>query len=77
MAGALKQALLEGLADATGFFAGALAGWLIGRALGCDVLAAGAWTSRTLIGWLLLLAGCGAGKWAAHQVKARLPGRTR
>ncbi|OYU76585.1 MAG: hypothetical protein CFE45_31460 [Burkholderiales bacterium PBB5] len=77
MAGALKQAVLEGLADATGFFAGALAGWLIGRALGCDVLAPGGSTSRTLIGWLLLLAGCGAGKWAAQRVKARLAGRPR
>jgi len=77
MASALKQAMLEGLADAAGFFGGALAGWLAGRALGCDVLAAGDWTARTLAGWLLLLLGCGAGKWAADRAKARLPGRAR
>ncbi len=61
----------QGLADALGFVAGALAGWQLGRLLGFDVLAPGEWNTRTVIGWLFLLAGCGAGKWASMRWKAR------
>jgi hypothetical protein len=70
-----KRALQEGLADAVGFFAGALGGWQLGRVFGLDLLAPGEFNRHTLVAWLILLAGCGAGKWAAERVKAwrRLP----
>ena len=71
---AAGDALTEGLADALGFVVGALAGWQLGRLLGFDVLAPGEWNTRTVIGWLLLLAGCGAGKWASMRWKARRAG---
>ena len=72
MADAARQALLEGLADALGFFVGAVAGWQAGRVLGLDLLAPGAWTLATLGAWALLLVGCGVGKWAAERAKAWL-----
>ena len=67
----VADALSEGLADAAGFLGGALAGWQLGGWLGLDVLAPGPWTARTLAGWLILLAGCGAGKWASLRWRAR------
>lgn len=66
-----REALTEGLADAVGFVVGALAGWLLGRWLGFDVLAPGEWGANAIIGWLLLLAGCGAGKWASNRWQMR------
>jgi hypothetical protein len=66
-----RSALAEGLADAVGFVGGALAGWWAGRLLGFDILASGESTARTLIAWMLLLAGCGAGKWVSLQWRAR------
>lgn len=71
MAGNARAALAEGLADAAGFLAGALLGWQAGRLLGVDVLASGLGPLQTAAGWALLLAGCGAGKWASMQWKAR------
>ena len=65
------DALREGLVDALGFVGGALLGWQVGRWLGFDVLAPGDWTARTLLGWLILLAGCGLGKWASLRWRAR------
>ena len=62
-----QNALTEGVVDAIGFVGGALLGWQWGRWLGFDVLAPGEWTSRSLIGWALLLAGCGLGKWMSLQ----------
>lgn len=62
-----QNALTEGVVDAIGFVGGALLGWQWGRWLGFDVLAPGEWTSRSLIGWALLLAGCGLGKWVSLQ----------
>ena len=62
-----QAALAEGVVDAIGFVGGALLGWQWGRWLGFDVLAPGEWTSRSLIGWALLLAGCGLGKWVSLQ----------
>ena len=70
-----SAALAEGLVDAAGFVGGALAGWQLGRWLGVDVLAPGDWTLRTLAGWLLLLLGCGLGKWASLRWRARQPWR--
>ena len=67
----LADALSEGLVDGAGFLGGALIGWQVGRWLGLDVLAPGAWTARTAVGCLILLAGCGAGKWASLRWRAR------
>jgi hypothetical protein len=66
-----KDALAEGLADAAGFVLGALAGWQLGSLLGFDLLAPGEWNAGTLVAWGLLMAGCGAGKWASLQWRAR------
>jgi len=71
MAGDARAALAEGLADAVGFLAGALLGWQAGLLFGVDVLASGLSTAQTAAAWALLLAGCGAGKWASMQWKAR------
>ena len=70
-----RDALAEGLVDAAGFVGGALAGWQLGRWLGFDVLAPGDWAWRTLVGWALLLLGCGVGKWASLRWRARQPPR--
>ena len=71
MASNLRQALADGLADAVGFVGGALIGWQLGKALGYDVLASDNPDSRNVVGWILLLAGCGAGKWASLRWRAR------
>jgi hypothetical protein len=71
MAQDAKGALAEGLADAAGFVGGALAGWQLGRLFGFDVLAPGPWDGHAMIGWAFLLAGCGLGKWASMQWRAR------
>ena len=70
MATPLRQALIEGLVDAVGVVGGALIGWQMGKALGYDVLASGNADSRNAVGWILLLAGCGAGKWASLRWRA-------
>jgi hypothetical protein len=67
----LRQALIDGLTDAVGFVGGALIGWQAGKVLGYDVLASGSADSRNVVGWILLLAGCGAGKWASLRWRAR------
>ena len=72
MTPALRQALIDGLTDAIGFVAGALLGWQAGKALGYDVLASSNPDSPNAIGWILLLAGCGAGKWASLRWRAVL-----
>ena len=69
------EALHSGLADAVGFLGGALLGWQAGRWLGFDVLAPGTAWASTLPGWLLLLAGCGAGKWASLRWQAYRAGK--
>jgi hypothetical protein len=70
MATDLRQALTEGVIDAVGFVSGALIGWQLGKALGHDVLANADPDSRNVLGWILLLAGCGAGKWASLRWRA-------
>jgi hypothetical protein len=70
MAQNAREALVEGLSDAAGFVLGALAGWLLGRLLGFDALAGGAWDGRATIGLVFVLAGCGAGKWVANRWRA-------
>ena len=71
MATHLRNALVEGVVDAVGFVGGAVIGWQLGKALGYDVLASGNPDSRNVVGWILLLAGCGAGKWASLRWRAR------
>ena len=71
MAQNAREALIEGLSDAVGFVLGALAGWQIGRWLGFDALAGGAWDGRATIGLEFVLLGCGAGKWTANRWRAK------
>ncbi len=71
MATDLHQALTDGLTDAVGFVGGAVIGWQLGKALGYDVLASANPDSPNAVGWILLLAGCGAGKWASLRWRAR------
>lgn len=65
-----RDALAVGLSDALGFVLGALAGWQLGRWLGFDAMAGAQWDARALLGLLFVLAGCGAGKWAAGRWQA-------
>jgi len=71
MAQNAREALIEGLSDALCFVLGALAGLLVGRWLGFDALASGAWDGRAIIGLAFVLLGCGAGKWAANRWRAK------
>ncbi|CAM3997719.1 hypothetical protein [Roseateles saccharophilus] len=64
----LERALREGLADAIGFVAGALAGWWLGRQFGIDFIASPDWNARQLVGLGLIVAGCGAGRWLARRL---------
>ena len=70
MASDLRRAGAEGVVDALGFVAGALIGWQVGKALGYDVLASAGTDTKNALGWILLLAGCGAGKWASLRWRA-------
>lgn len=65
-----RRALITGVADAAGFVLGALAGWLVGRWLGYDFVAAPGYGGTQLIGLACILAGCGLGKWAARRLAA-------
>ncbi|PZP35130.1 MAG: hypothetical protein DI603_04420 [Roseateles depolymerans] len=64
----LDRALREGLADALGFFVGALAGWGLGRWLGVDFVASTEWNAAQVGALLLIVAGCGAGRWLARRL---------
>jgi len=54
----MKQLLIAGLVDAAGFSGGALLGFLLGKAIGADVFAAG-YGNASMIG--ILLCGLGGG----------------
>ena len=60
-----RELLVEGLSDAVGFVLGALAGWAAGVWLGLDFFAEPGYTPRAMAGLVLIMLGCGAGKWAA------------
>ncbi|MCF8204839.1 hypothetical protein [Roseateles puraquae] len=62
------RAMREGLADAIGFVAGALAGWWLGRQFGIDFIASPEWNARQIIGLLLIVAGCGVGRAVARRL---------
>jgi len=64
----LNRALREGLADAIGFVGGALAGWQLGRWLGVDFVASTEWNAAQIAALLLIVAGCGAGRWLARRL---------
>lgn len=64
----LNRALREGLADAIGFVAGALAGWGLGRWLGVDFIASSEWSAAQLGALALIVAGCGAGRWLSRRL---------
>jgi hypothetical protein len=58
----IKQAALEGLADAAGFVLGALAGWQLGSAFGYDFVNTPGWGLPQVTGLLFIVLGCGAGR---------------
>ena len=68
MAQDFDRAMREGLADAVGFVLGALAGWWLGRQFGIDFIASTDWNAQQLIGLLLIVAGCGGGRWLARRL---------
>lgn len=71
MAQDFDRAMREALADAVGFVGGALAGWGLGRQFGIDFVASPDWNGRQLIGLLLIVAGCGAGRFLARRLMLR------
>ncbi|MDO9436955.1 hypothetical protein [Hydrogenophaga sp.] len=65
----IRNALKEGLADASGFVIGSLAGWALGRQLGLDFFAApDAFGWREMAGLALIALGCGVGKVVARRM---------
>jgi hypothetical protein len=72
MAGAARNALIEGLCDAAGFVLGALAGWWLGRMLGFDFVNSAGYGPREMVGLLFILVGCGLGRLLSQRVKAAL-----
>jgi len=59
----LKKAAMEGLADALGFVLGGIAGWQLGLLLGFDFVGTQEWNAAQMIGLVLIVLGCGAGRW--------------
>ncbi len=70
----LKNSLAEGVVDALGFVAGALAGGLLARALGFDFMTENGWGTTSMIGILLVGLGAGLGKTAARRLLRRRSG---
>lgn len=68
----LKKALHLGLADALGFVLGAIAGWQLGLRLGFDFVNNPDWGGPQIFGLLLIVAGCGAGRWFFRSLLARI-----
>ena len=62
------RAVREGLADAIGFVGGALGGWWLGRAFGVDFIASDEWNATQMAALVLIVVGCGVGRWAARKV---------
>ncbi|MBW8843934.1 MAG: hypothetical protein JF607_03025 [Burkholderiales bacterium] len=68
MAQDFDGAMREGLADAIGFVLGALAGWWLGRQFGIDFIASPDWNVRQIVGLVLIVAGCGGGRFLARRL---------
>lgn len=68
MAQDFDRAMREGLADAIGFVGGALIGWWVGRQFGIDFIASTDWNAQQVVGLVLIVAGCGLGRWAARKL---------
>jgi len=68
-----KNALGEGLVDALGFVAGAMAGGLIARSFGLDFLTEQGWGTGSIAGILLVGLGAGMGKTLARKLLRREP----
>ena len=68
MAQDFDRAMREGLADAVGFVGGALAGWWLGRQFGIDFIASSEWNARQIVGLVLIVAGCGVGRFIARRL---------
>ena len=64
-----KPLLMEGIADATGFVGGALAGFWLGRLFGLDIFAAGYGTA-SILGIVMVGLGGGLGLQAARRWRA-------
>ena len=69
----LKNALAEGVVDALGFVAGAMAGGLLARALGFDFLGEQGWGGSSMAGILLVGLGAGLGRGLARKLLRRAP----
>ena len=69
----LKNALAEGVVDALGFVAGAMAGGLLARALGFDFLGEEGWGGTSIAGILLVGLGAGLGRALARKLLRRAP----
>ncbi|BDI04539.1 hypothetical protein [Sphaerotilus microaerophilus] len=67
----IKNALAEGLVDALGFVAGALAGGLIARSLGLDFMSESGWGTASVAGILLVGLGAGVGRGLARKLLRR------
>ncbi len=69
-----RHALKEGLADASGFVIGSLAGWALSQQLGLDFFAApDAFGWREMAGLALIALGAGVGKVVARRMIATPP----
>lgn len=71
MTSPLKNAALEGLADAAGFVLGALAGWQLGVLFGYDFVNTAGWGLPQLTGLLFIVLGCGIGRMASRRLLAK------
>ncbi len=68
-----RNALAEGLVDALGFMAGAMAGGLVARAFGLDFMTEQGWGTGSIAGILLVGLGAGLGKTMARKLLRRDP----
>jgi hypothetical protein len=62
------RAVREGLADAVGFVGGALAGWWLGRQFGVDFITSNDWNAQQMGALVLIVGGCGVGRWVARRL---------